>query len=451
MRALANILLLHLLIFHLLLSSDLVLKIFAFGPFSPFPKRSTYSDTRNLQQWLVKGDNSTTEPLAKDREESQTATSPRTLASPLLDWNASGSIGSLLMQMQRREEEMRKLNQTLLLEQQKEEALDLSSTTVDTSSSDYPPSPPPPQEKQSEIQKMEFATAKELDDAVTYLPDKYSTLDESVTILELPPLYKALMDPRQAENETLVERKEKDGVDTAEFDGELPVMPLSRPDHYRDRIGRDLRHLGVSIASRVEDADSFRLFCQQTENSGVIPLVECIHEGATMIREQPSGGVNMDAVYDDVSETAPQFSNLLLRQYNIYEENFMAASSACRVLRDLCAVSPEMSAVVTDNLLRANAAYYEDDTSSSLMADFCTILQYAHHNTEFDSKRRARRVSRIKRKPRIFKRNKAPSEKSSSRRQRRGESVLLSPSRLWHRLMLLNISSSVSYRISATL
>ena len=136
----------------------------------------------------------------------------------------------------------------------------------------------------------------------------------------------------------------------------------------------------------------------------------------------------MDAVYDDVfDETAPEFSNLLLRQHNFYEENFLAASSACRVLRDLCAVSPELSAVVTDNLLRVNAAYYEANPSLSLMADFCTILQYTHHNTEFDQSKRARRINRLKRKARIFKKRKSPSpEKSSSRRQRRGECSVMS-------------------------
>jgi hypothetical protein len=332
--------------------------------------------------------------------------------SPLLDWNASGSIGSLLMQMQRREEEMKKLNQTMLFEQQMDQALDLSSSSSSSNSADLPP----PKERQVEIQKMAFATAKELDDSVTYLPDGYDSLDDSAILLELPSLYTILANnPKMEDRATMLEQdfvldKEKELPAMP-----LPVMPLSKPEHYRDRMGRDMRHLAVSIASSVEDAAQWRLFCQQQRSGGLMPLVECIHEGARLMREQQAGRRSASATAMDLldDDHAPQFTKLL-QQHSYYEESFLAASSACRVLRDLCAISPEMSAVMTDGLLRANIAYSKQgDFPSSLMTDFCTMLNCAQENNEFDAKQRGWRANRFQKKN--------SSNRTNNRRRKRGE------------------------------
>lgn len=306
---------------------------------------------------------------------------------------------------------MKKLNQTMLFEQQMDQALDLSSWSSSSStwnSADVPP----PKERQAEIQKMAFATAKELDDSVTYLPDGYDSLDDKAILLELPSIYNILANNQKMEDRaTMVEQDE-----AIEKLKELPAMPLSKPEHYRDRMGRDMRHLAVSIASGVEDAAQWRLFCQQQQNGGLMPLVECIHEGARLMREQQAGSRSASATTMDLldDDDAPQFSKLL-QQQSYYEESFLAASSACRVLRDLCAFSPEMSAVITDGLLRANVAYSQKGESpSSLMTDFCTMLNCAHENSEFDATRRGWRANR-------FRKKKVSSNKSNNRRRKRGE------------------------------
>jgi hypothetical protein len=324
------------------------------------------------------------------------------------------------MQMQRREEEMKKLNQTMLFEQQMDQALDLSS-----SSSSNIADLPPPKERQAEIQKMAFASAKELDESVTYLPDGYDSLDDNAIVLELPSLYTILANNQKLEDlatildQDLVLDKENELVAMP-----LPVMPLSKPEHYRDRMGRDMRHLAVSIASGVEDAAQWRLFCQQQRNGGLMPLVECIHEGARLMREQPAGSRSDSATAMDLlddGDDAPQFSKLL-QQQSYYEESFLAASSACRVLRDLCAISPEMSAVITDGLLRANVAYTKNgEFPVSLMTDFCTMLNCAQENNEFDAKRRGWRGNR-------FRKKKVSSNGSNNRRRKRGEASSASAS-----------------------
>ena len=317
-------------------------------------------------------------PLSTEDAEPKTrpSSSPSEYPPPLLDWNASGSIGSMLMQMQKKEEELRKLNQTLLSEEEAEEldppkqtkkskssASSSSSKKDTTSASSAKTSSPqeiskiqqeddsseptiPLEQQQSELDPMDAETAKELDSSVTFLPKR--SIGPDVEILELPDLYAQLVSKNQSS---------------------LPLPPLSRPDHYKERIGRDMRHLGVSIASSVQEIEEWREFCQEPHRSGIIPLVECIQEGARSIRNRRDESLRVS----DYVQTQ-------------YEESFLAASSSCRALRDLCALSPEVSAVITDCILRANTAC-EREHETSLMDDFCTILKYAHDNSEYDYKR----------------------------------------------------------------
>jgi calcium-independent phospholipase A2-gamma len=212
---------------------------------------------------------------------------------------------------------------------------------------EVPPSPPPPlEEPEEELQVMDVETAKDLDDAVAPLPGTRESLTAGMQMLPLNPLYTS----RRAKG------------DTSE-----PDLPLSRPEHYAVRIGRDRRHLAVSIAASTEQVSQWRLFCQ--EHGGLFPLLETVREGAQAIRQR------------DASDAAEE-AFLGSRQ----EETFQAACSACRAVRDLCAISPEQAAVITDSLLRANAAW-----DGGLMEDFRTILQYAREYTAAEEKVPARK------------------------------------------------------------
>lgn len=181
-----------------------------------------------------------------------------------------------------------------------------------------------------------------------------------------------------------------------------------------------MRHLAVSIASSIEDVDQWRTFCQEG-NGGLMPLLECIREGARFIALQKQFMAKKKAFSAE--------GGILLEQQ---EETFMAACSACRALRDLCAVSPELSAVITDGILRANAAWstktestshrsqefntYRDEEGhqgrevhqygDNLMHDFMTMLRYANEYSEPTNPRR-----------------KAPNNPFRRNRNRRGKST----------------------------
>ena len=303
-------------------------------------------------------------------------------AAPLLDWNASGSIGSLLMQMQKKEEEMRKLNKTLL---DKEQALDLSSGATEKKEKkdeEEELASSSSEKSSSGIPRMTFATAKELDESVF---SRISTsVGEDAQLLELPTLYQVLQSTANVTTATTTTTTTTSATTTKD-----DTMPLSKPDHYEERIGRDMRHLAVSIASCIDDPTEWRLFCVQMQPTGALmPLVDCIREGAKEIRKRQQ----------ETEEDEPFII--------VEEERFLAASSACRALRNLCALSLDLAAVITDGLLRANAAY-----QGELMNDLCTLLKYADDNDAAPAPRR--QMGPFSRRRR--------NKKSRPRRNRRGK------------------------------
>lgn len=192
---------------------------------------------------------------------------------------------------------------------------------------------------------MDSETAKELDDAVVPLTGSLEELTQDLVVLPLNPLYASLV--------VTVAAKTSNAVSA--------TLPLSRPEHYLDRIDRDRRHLAVSIAASTEEVAQWRLFCQ--EHGGIYPILETVREGAKALR----GGGNEDLQQTESWSVLPGSA-----LDNNEEEAFHAACSACRAIRDLCAISPDQAAVVTDSLLRANAAW-----DGGLMEDFQTMLQYA--------------------------------------------------------------------------
>lgn len=346
---------------------------------------------------------------------------------PLLDWNASsasGSIGSLLLQMQKKEQELKQINpnnsqsstssSTLL---DPDQALDLDNynkanqtLSEDAVAASALPSQPP-------LDPMNYETAKELDQSVTTVPQLGKPLTDGMILLDMPKLYNVLLLENQ-EEPTPPSSSSTTQSPTTTLELELPS--LSRPDHYQDRIGRDMRHLAVSIASSVNTIEQWRLF--YALYGGIFPLVECIQEGAMSIRNNIRNKSSLS-----ISRQQPGLTSEYVSTQ--YEESFLAASSALCALRDLCALSPELSAVLTDGLLRANTGTIattttatatttsSKETTTSLLDDICTLLTYAHDRTEYDYQPARRRLN-------IFRPQKAAKWTISRRRNRKGKFIV---------------------------
>ncbi len=162
------------------------------------------------------------------------------------------------------------------------------------------------------------------------------------------------------------------------------ILRLSYPEHYKNRIGRDMRHLAVSIAASIDQPWQWKLFFD--EGGGVLPLLECIRDGARSVERGRADG--------DVEGTAANSQQLLLEQQQ-NEVSFAAACTACRALRDLSALSKDFAAVVTDDILRVNEQWSTcvvegegyDCYSGGLISDLLILLRHANEAESFYNSR----------------------------------------------------------------
>ena len=316
----------------------------------------------------------------------------------LSSFNASESIGSLLMQMQRKEAELRLLNQSSSLLLGEDQTLKLDPNNSATRSV-------------ADQLTMYDGIARELDDSVTI---RITNSVKDITILDYPERNQFDTKTEKIDT-TMLAREKKNNVDagaeekggakgksktssTSSFDLADDNLPsLSRAEHYDGRIGRDMRHLAISIASCISSVEEWQLFCQQS-TGGLEPLIECIREGAESIRGGNPSPLLSTGLDDHHSAGDTHEIGQILR-----EENFQIASSACRVLRDLCALSLDLAAVITDGLLRANSAY-KNKGIHTLMDDFCLILDQANDFLDIPH-RKSERKNLIRRSTRrIFRR-----------------------------------------------
>jgi hypothetical protein len=228
------------------------------------------------------------------------------------DWGAS-SWGAAILRLRKEEEEiMREIDQYEATEEE-EEILEESLPLTDQVPLEF-------------SLQVNVATAKELDASVSTVRD----LKEGMTVLPMSPYYTNQLTRIVAiANDTL---------------------PLSRPQHYQDRINRDKRLLAIGITESVDHAWQWRQF--QDERGGILPLIQTIQQGANFVKQQRL-----------------EVRNVVLQEY---EETFLAACNACRALRDLCALSDEIRVVISDEVLRANAEY-----NGTLMKDLCSLLKHA--------------------------------------------------------------------------
>ncbi|KAL3938834.1 MAG: hypothetical protein SGBAC_006335 [Bacillariaceae sp.] len=320
------------------------------------------------------------------------ATSNSSSITSLLDWNisASGSIGALLLQMQKKEEELKQLNQTMIYQEQIVDLFNMNNRKNNDNETILEGGKDNSKETKQEMNKKQREMAKELDDAVKIRLTP--SVGKDVEILDLPPMYDILMkDDDDDDDETL---------NVTAMLQDLP--PLSKPEHYQDRIGRDLRQVAVSIATSVNSVEEWVNVCQEMQPyGGLAPLIDCIVEGASMVRLKHKK--NRRLVDDPLVEQ---------------EEAFAAASTACRALRDLCALNSDLASVITDGLLRANAGLiHREGSSSSLLQDLVTLLQYAHDSSGPNGE--LPRISRRSRLMRPFLGRKRPKELRPKRKSRK--------------------------------
>lgn len=212
--------------------------------------------------------------------------------------------------------------------------------------------------KDKEVKKDKVNLSEGLDE------DLVREVDESVVILSAP------QSNLMKDIEVLPMPIEQPLVNISSSDTLVNVstLPLSSAAHTA-RIEKDMRHLAVSIASTVDDAKQWKRFIE--DGGGLLPLLECIYEGAAEIRKGPWENTGFDE----------EMLGLVEKR----EEAFAAACTSCKTLRDLCTISKPFAAIVTDSILRANAAWatpvQDEDNQMSLedglISDLVTLLRFS--------------------------------------------------------------------------
>ena len=242
------------------------------------------------------------------------------------EWNALSSFGATLLQLRKEEEE-------IMLEIGGDISNDVVSEPVKTSVKSEIPAA-------REVMAVNVGTATDLDNSV-----------ERITVTEFKDDMTVLpMTFSQSSTSSLPETAVSD-------------MPLSRSEHYSDRIDRDKRLLAIGITESVDEPWQWRRFCE--EKGGIKSLLKTIQNGANFVQHEQQGAEFL----------------LLMEEY---EETFLAACNACRALRDLCSISDDVRAVITDEILRGNAA----SGNNALINDFASLLRHADEAEVLYNRRR---------------------------------------------------------------
>eukprot|EP00574_Skeletonema_japonicum_P001739 CAMPEP_0201738156 /NCGR_PEP_ID=MMETSP0593-20130828/44245_1 /ASSEMBLY_ACC=CAM_ASM_000672 /TAXON_ID=267983 /ORGANISM="Skeletonema japonicum, Strain CCMP2506" /LENGTH=713 /DNA_ID=CAMNT_0048232287 /DNA_START=41 /DNA_END=2182 /DNA_ORIENTATION=- len=203
----------------------------------------------------------------------------------------------------------------------------------------------------------------------------------------------------------------KSNIESTTLEGDVigqDILRLSYPEHYKNRIGRDMRHLAVSIAASIDQPWQWKLFFD--EGGGVLPLLECIRDGARSVEKGRADG--------DV-----EGQQLRLEQQQ-YEASFAAACTACRALRDLSALSKDFAAVVTDDILRVNEQWSTcvvegegfNCYSGGLISDLLILLRHANEAESFYNGRGDERKGLLRRRRSSFSRTDRKGRQEARRR-----------------------------------
>ncbi len=266
------------------------------------------------------------------------STQESTAVETLNDWEsvASGSFGNLLLQMQRRGDFQ---GDVVDLDRPAMKANDTTKKGT-LPESDYV----------EEIPVLDWETAKELDGSVKWL-DGAEQMQTPIQVLPMSSLYRS-------------HYKTVKGIPLSIAD-----TPSEAEDPFGGRLSRDMRFLALNILASTETVEQWKLLARETD--GLFPLLEIIRHGAMAIQKVSPEQADSSTAYTLEST----------------EQAYRAACSACRVIRDLSALSPDLAAVITDTILRANAAW-----KGGLMRDFSDILQHANEYTDNKFRRNQREI-----------------------------------------------------------
>jgi len=123
-------------------------------------------------------------------------------------------------------------------------------------------------------------------------------------------------------------------------------------------VARDLQQQALAVANSVVSVEQWVNFCNN--GGSILPILDAIHQDAASLDEK-------------------------------------RRMAACKAVRDLCALSPEVAAIVTDNLVRVNHAW-----DGGLMNDFLSILRSDSYPLQVPEDEAGNRIRLLQRDDRLL-------------------------------------------------
>jgi hypothetical protein len=336
-------------------------------------------DSSNLKE--SNDQNTKNEKSAKEQIAATTKTQPS--PSSWADWSAPSSLGTFLLKQKKLEEEEMKKTEGQIESKNGDDNKDIN-VNEDANQEMKKIATGGEEKLVSFIDLTKIARKKDNivseldvndddDDDITKGLDEdlVREVDDSVTILSAP--WKTMMRDIAVLPITTQPKSVEPLDDTNNISSKK--LPLSGPAH-TERIEKDMRHLAVSIASTIEDAEQYKTFCE--DGGGLLPLLECIRDSADEIVR----GQNVSLMNEKEGiEAGAMMVGLVEKR----EEAFAAACTACKTLRDLCAISKPFAAIVTDSILRVDETWStsveqvdgQTKLEGGLISNLGTLLQFS--------------------------------------------------------------------------
>ena len=137
----------------------------------------------------------------------------------------------------------------------------------------------------------------------------------------------------------------------------IPI-PSKVNSRINDRVQYDMQNIAISVASNIKTADDWRVFA--AEGGGVDHLLDAIQDAANFASH------SLD----------------ILPEYD-FESKFRTSIVAARILRDLCAISPELSSIITAQILASNEKQEQNGEVGFIRA----MVVVLKHSTGFPNRR----------------------------------------------------------------
>lgn len=274
--------------------------------------------------------------------------------------NASDTFGSLLMKMEKRTSELQEKGYTL-----EDDTLEIdpvagnrtlatatSSSSISSSSAAELATEEREDSEELLLPSLDWESAQQIDDSVVKIRDDIGILTSVREISHSNPL--GTIDSKGPPTTTVTTPIPVANI-TSRTSNDTATIPLSRRSKlYQRRMDRDQKLLILQVASSINTVEEWRTVCELTD--GIFPLLELIEQGGN------------DTASDEAKDLARR---------------------SARALRDLCALSPETAAVITDGILRANYSY-----KGLFLKCLCQMLwsaQEVHGSSKTNNRRPVRR------------------------------------------------------------